>query len=126
MKCQAVDNKGKRAIFELNRTSEVSLQILLPDHRVFYLSAEQVGMVLVNGMQPAVRYCSCEDMAKALTDETIVKWSDGTLAVRCVPNMVDDGDDHWDDMSGDIPIKVCPWCGKAIAPVKEEVTNDPN
>jgi hypothetical protein len=58
--------------------------------------------------------CCCTEMARARTVGTIVEWSTGTLAIRNTPHMVDDGNGVMDDMSGECPIKFCPFCGSEL------------
>jgi len=69
--------------------------------------------------QKAREYC-CEKLHRAVQDDVVIpygSWSavdNGKFSIRGKPSMVNDGDGYFDDMTDEIEISYCPFCGKQL------------
>ena len=59
-------------------------------------------------------YC-CDKFERSIRDEDIFKlYSDKKYKIHGKPEGSDDGDGHYDDMTEDIEIDFCPFCGAKV------------
>ena len=57
----------------------------------------------------------CNEMEKAIHDTYIINYPpSNTYQIHSEQDFRYDGDERWDDMSGAIDIKYCPFCGKEL------------
>lgn len=65
-----------------------------------------------------MKYC-CEEFEKAVRKNFIILYSE-SAAIRGEPEMVNDGDGYFDDMTSEEGIGFCPFCGAELAKVLKE------
>ncbi len=59
------------------------------------------------------KYC-CAEIESKLIDGQVLSYNDTELYIYGRPRFVDDGDGRHDDMTEEIKIRFCPFCGTSV------------